>query len=384
MGIPTYKLKLFKEVFLEKFKTKKTPDKNKDETKEERIIAVTTRELCDYYKEKTRKTITSNNLKQNYLNEFINNGLIDEEDSVIDNRVKIYHPIVDLPDDGKETEISPYDRKISSLSILERMDNILQHPLLLVPKRFKYIPGNWLELEIIDLLRYPSIIGRFELYDQENERLCICRFVELYQKAQMIDGYFSNALFYNTYNEIFGQLQNLNWEAAQQCKKISIDVEMDKKDILNGKGKEIELRAVRNNIAYAQIIRNNHLYQDFVDGSKSDPSTNNEVRDAKQSVENFFLENTNDPWQPSPKHGLEQSPCNSILEECKIKATQQVYYRYKLHPDVWSIDLSYLEHHCKYQEREAHKDEILRHLRSSKGSSITEPNVMQSKQSSSV
>ncbi|CAN5398895.1 hypothetical protein BH18THE2_BH18THE2_26600 [soil metagenome] len=248
-GIPTYKLKLFKEVFLEKFKTKKDPDKNKDGTKEERIAAVTTRELCDYYKKKTGKTITTNNLKQNYLNEFINNGLIDEEDSIIDTRQKIYSPIVDLP----ENDHSPneYDQKISFLSISDRMDNILQHPLLLVPKRFKYIPENWLELEILDLLRYPSIIDRFELYNQENESLCICRFVELYQKAQMIDGYFSNALFYNSYNKIFGLLENLNGNAAQQCKKISIDVKMDIKDIFERKDKEIELRAVRSNVAYA-------------------------------------------------------------------------------------------------------------------------------------
>ncbi len=81
-GIPTYKLKLFKEIFLEKYKSKTSPDRSKDDSKEERIIAVTTRELCEYYKERAGKTITSNNLKQNYLNEFINNGLIDEEDSL--------------------------------------------------------------------------------------------------------------------------------------------------------------------------------------------------------------------------------------------------------------------------------------------------------------
>jgi hypothetical protein len=70
-GIPPYKLRLFTEFFLELYKTKKTPDKSKDGAKEERIIAITTRELCEYYKEKAGRTITTNNLKQNYLNEFV-------------------------------------------------------------------------------------------------------------------------------------------------------------------------------------------------------------------------------------------------------------------------------------------------------------------------
>ena len=41
-------------------------------------------------KKKTGKTITTNNMKQNYVNEYINNGLVDEEDSVIDRETKNY------------------------------------------------------------------------------------------------------------------------------------------------------------------------------------------------------------------------------------------------------------------------------------------------------
>ena len=89
-GIPPYKLKFFKEFFLPLYNSKQTPDTNPDDNgKQERVIAVTTRELCEYYKEKTGKTITTNNLKQNYLNEYVNNAFIDEEDSVLDKRQKI-------------------------------------------------------------------------------------------------------------------------------------------------------------------------------------------------------------------------------------------------------------------------------------------------------
>lgn len=179
-GIPPYKLRIFKEIFLELYKSKEEPNKSKDGTKEEHIIAVTSRQICDYYKEKTRKTITSNNLKQNYLNEYINNGLIDDDDSVIDNRQKVYYPIVDVRDEDNNDKSQ--GQKIKTFSICDRMDNILQHPKLLVPKRFKYIPENWLELEIFQLMKCPSKLDKFELYDEKNQEVCICIFINNYQK----------------------------------------------------------------------------------------------------------------------------------------------------------------------------------------------------------
>jgi hypothetical protein len=36
-------------------------------------------------------------MKKTYLNELLNNGYIDEEDSIIDKRQKIYRHIVDIP-----------------------------------------------------------------------------------------------------------------------------------------------------------------------------------------------------------------------------------------------------------------------------------------------
>src|SRR5262249_53698018 len=95
-GIPPYKLKVFKKIFLQLYKSKQNPDKSGD-GRQERIPALTTRELCVAYHERTGKAITTNNMKQSYLNEFISNGLIDEEDSVLDRRQKIYYPIIDLP-----------------------------------------------------------------------------------------------------------------------------------------------------------------------------------------------------------------------------------------------------------------------------------------------
>jgi hypothetical protein len=46
-------------------------------------------------------------MKKTYLNELLHNGYIDEEDSVIDKRQKIYYHIVDVPASAPE-KISNY------------------------------------------------------------------------------------------------------------------------------------------------------------------------------------------------------------------------------------------------------------------------------------
>jgi hypothetical protein len=50
---------------------------------------------------------------------------------------------------------------------MDSMDNVLQHPRILLPKNFKEIPENWLELEILALIKCPSVLTRFELYNEK-------------------------------------------------------------------------------------------------------------------------------------------------------------------------------------------------------------------------
>ncbi|MDN5866821.1 MAG: hypothetical protein L0H55_05410, partial [Candidatus Nitrosocosmicus sp.] len=42
------------------------------------------------------RAITTDNIKKTYLFELKNNGLIDDVDSIIDKRRKIFYPIVDI------------------------------------------------------------------------------------------------------------------------------------------------------------------------------------------------------------------------------------------------------------------------------------------------
>src|SRR5215212_9732256 len=97
--------------FILVFTKKIKPDSNA-EGKEEEIVAVTTRELCDYFKAIHKKPISTDNLKHTYLNQFINDGIIDYTKSKIDTRQNIYYPLV--------TE------KISTTSISDPIDNLQQ------------------------------------------------------------------------------------------------------------------------------------------------------------------------------------------------------------------------------------------------------------------
>ena len=228
-GIPPYKLKFLKEILLPLYKSKQSPDKNEDNGKQEKIIALTTRQLCELYKEKTGKTITTNNLKETYLKEFLNNGLIDEEDSVLDGRQKIYYPLIDLPTTGN---YNSYE-KIKKLSISDRMDNILQHSRLLMPKDCINVPDNWLELEIFDLIKYPFKLDKFELYNEQNERICICKFVKDYEKKCSLNGYFSRPISCNYSSKIFVDIRYSSTIRDEEYIKLSNEDKMDNLVISN-------------------------------------------------------------------------------------------------------------------------------------------------------
>jgi hypothetical protein len=165
--MPAYKLKLFKEIFLPLYRLKSCPDKEVVEGsdnfgRQENRIALTTKQLCDYLKENEGKIVTTNNLKKTYLNELLNNGYIDEEDSIIDKRQKIYYPLIEFPPHNEE-------QKIRNYTTLDGVDNFLQNTKLLLPKNCINIPQNWLRFEIFDLLKYPLKLDKFVLlHEDEN------------------------------------------------------------------------------------------------------------------------------------------------------------------------------------------------------------------------
>jgi hypothetical protein len=71
----------------------------------------------------------------------------------------------------------------------------------------------------------------------------------------------------------------------------------------------------------------------------------------------FFYDDPELPYRPLPPHSLEESACKSI-----IRIDNHSFYYCALHPDVQSIYLESIEHHCKFKDGEMHHSEILKSL----------------------
>ena len=202
-GIPPYKMQFFKDVFIPLFNSKDGPDE-KDDKREERI-AVSSRELSEYYKSNQGKTMTESNIRKTYLTEFLQNGLVDETNSVIDARCKIYYPLVELPSEEEKGKYNNYRNSGHSR-------NLFQYCRLISSKNYINIDEKWLNFAILKLIRYGNGIGNFQfsILDYENnEKICICQFEKKYEESKYgpLILLFSNAKNCNSYNKIFGDVK---------------------------------------------------------------------------------------------------------------------------------------------------------------------------------
>jgi hypothetical protein len=87
----------------------------------------------------------------------------------------------------------------------------------------------------------------------------------------------------------------------------------------------------------------------------------------KTIVEDYFYDDPDSTYRPLPSHSLEQSPCYVVIGQTKGRTDNDgsphtLYYYCNLHPNVKSVHISTIEHHCKYNRPELHKAEILRLL----------------------
>jgi hypothetical protein len=154
-GIPEYKIDFFYNIFSSLYKSKTEPNSNTDNTKKEERKGVTVRQLCEYFKEKKGKSISTDNMKKTYLNELINNGLIDYESSKIDSRQYIYYPVVESPKNLPSiTFNNNHLDNISPLSNLNQFDNFSYLHNIIFEKIIKSIDETWIFSEIMKLLRY--------------------------------------------------------------------------------------------------------------------------------------------------------------------------------------------------------------------------------------
>ena len=211
-GLPSYKMKFFKEVFYPLFSSKTEPDESKDGGKKEENIAVTTKELVQGYKSRFGKVTTVDNLKKVFLNELHNNGFIEEEDSIIDKRQKIYKPMIPIDDE-----------KISLLSNSPIFDNFLQHSPILLSTNCKEPNENWLLVEILSYLKYRIGLEDIGLYDKNNNKQTIRQFISDYESTISLIRYFKKANYRNYYSKIFGEIKYLNGDMIKDVKNYRIE-----------------------------------------------------------------------------------------------------------------------------------------------------------------
>jgi hypothetical protein len=117
-------------------------------------------------------------MKKTYLNELVNNGLIDYESSKIDSRQYIYYPVVESPKNlPSVTFNNNHIDNISPLSNLNQFDNFSQLHVLIYKKIINNIYETWIFSEIIRLLRYridfTNIKGPLADYLNDNEEFQI-------------------------------------------------------------------------------------------------------------------------------------------------------------------------------------------------------------------
>ena len=233
-GLPANKVKFYKEILLPAYNAKERPDEKNG--KEEPLQAVTTRELSDYYRKVTGKSISTDNLKKQFLDELKVNDLIGEMKSEIDGRRSIFYPLTPpVPVNAHE--------KIKKLSNEDIIDDISYFPTLELSRDYKYIPKDWLILQIFALAKYridlAQALGPFADYLNQSEklkflkinnfadadshtRLSIREFILEYEPSSSISiRYIFKADFYGFYSEYIGFMREVCLLDKMQCKKMS-------------------------------------------------------------------------------------------------------------------------------------------------------------------
>ena len=118
-----------------------------------------------------------------------------------------------------------------------------------------------------------------------------------------------------------------------------------------------EQNGTRGDTDFSQEERDNMTAYPTKPSEPSEPSASVEST-AIVSVERFFNDVADSPYQPLPEHSLEQSPCYPIIG----RNNNNGLYFCRLHPEVKNVNLDPIEHHCKYKEPDVHKSEILKLL----------------------
>jgi len=211
VGIPVFKLEMFRNVFIPAWKKQQKMEEQNDRDIEdgvegaenrslkklingEMMLVLTPHQLCQELKSYNGRIMTTANMKRTYLDEFVNAGLIDEEELFDGRKMKVCYPIVDLDVyDGKseysESFTIPEGQEFDEQTV-ERMKNIAQHHKLLNHGKVMELDKKWLEESILKVLSAKAIPDIFEIRNEDDEQICVCSFIKDYENE--CNGYFKD------------------------------------------------------------------------------------------------------------------------------------------------------------------------------------------------
>ena len=214
-SVAPFKMEFFNEVFMPCYYSKNAPDGSEDRRREETRIAVTTSQLCQQYKKAKGIEIGSNNLKQTYLNELINNDIIAEESSQIDRRQKLYYPLLaDLPQHHHyhhhdEAALQSGDDGGNAAAAASLGGVGRKYSRLNLPTDCRKPPEDWLNLAVAQMICILGDRGQFQIQDSRGKDLCICQFVAGYEQDRKLAQYFVRRKPAANYNRIFSNVQKI-------------------------------------------------------------------------------------------------------------------------------------------------------------------------------
>ena len=163
---------------------------------------LTTKDLSEAYKARTRRSMSTDAIRKSFLYELMNNGYVEEEESSIDKRRKIYRPIV-------EPELEP--EKIQKLRESTHSHNLLQPSVIILPRNCNSVPQNWLVLQVLGFLIYGIekkdskriTLEDMTFLDCTGNKQTITQFITDYEYHYSLILYFKKANYGNFHTKYF-------------------------------------------------------------------------------------------------------------------------------------------------------------------------------------
>jgi len=226
-GVRPYVLMWYRQVFLPTFNAMIGPNtrvNSKGEQLEENVIAVNTKQLAKATEELQLRIMSPKQIRENYIEPLINQGYIDNIDSVLDRRTHIYYPII---------------LKISKLGDSDNPPNLSQQTKIEVLDLTIFPDKTYVKTSILTDCNYTISTGlEYKIISPDKKEISIDELVDNYYPDA--DNYFS----LKTQSEnVYSQSGENRGESQQNQDDTAISITSDTKqsEKLGGSGQSPNL-----------------------------------------------------------------------------------------------------------------------------------------------